>query len=134
MNDLAVEALHQRRVFCLRIADDHIVIRHQEGIGDLALGAERLTGTGYAENERITVKQVTTVGDDHIVADSVLTVVDTTLVTDLLNLERHKDRETLRGERSQHVDFPAPDGQNGIEPVHLLKLQNSELTEVASCR
>ena len=40
VNDLSVEPLDQRRVLGLRIADDNIVICHQEGVGDLTLGRE----------------------------------------------------------------------------------------------
>ena len=55
MNDLAVEALHESRVLCLRITDDHIIIRHQKGIGDLTLGTEGLTGTGSTEDQAVRV-------------------------------------------------------------------------------
>ena len=55
MNDLAVEALHESRVLRFRIADDHIVIRHQEGVGDLTLGAEGFTGTRGTEDQAVRV-------------------------------------------------------------------------------
>ena len=67
MNDLAVEALHESRVLSLRIADDHIVIRHQEGIGNLTLGAEGFTGTGGTENQAVRVLQGLPVHHDQVV-------------------------------------------------------------------
>ena len=55
VNDLPVETLDQRRVLGLRIADDDIVICHQESVGDLALGRERFTGTGRSEDQPVRV-------------------------------------------------------------------------------
>ena len=38
---------------CLGIADDDVIIRDQEGVGDLTLGAEGFAGTGGAQNQAI---------------------------------------------------------------------------------
>ena len=55
VNNLALQLLYQSRVLSLRITDDHVVIRHQESIGDLTLGAEGLTGTGGSEDQAVRV-------------------------------------------------------------------------------
>ena len=43
LDDLPFKPLYQSCIFCLRIADDDIVIRHQEGIGHFTLGTEGFT-------------------------------------------------------------------------------------------
>ena len=55
VDDLALQLLHQGGVLRLRITDDHIIIRHQESIGDFTLGAEGLTGTGSSEDQAVRV-------------------------------------------------------------------------------
>ena len=40
---------------CLRVADDDIIVRHEECVADLTLCAERLAGTGSAENQTVGV-------------------------------------------------------------------------------
>ena len=52
----------------------------------------------------------------------------------LLHLERHQYRQALRGEGSERVDFPRPDGQHRIQSVRLLILQRRHLTHVLSRR
>lgn len=134
VDDLSAERLNKRRILTLRVDDDNVRVPVQHEVGNLALAGKRLTGAGYAEDERVAVEQAATVGDDHIVADRVLPVVDAALVSDLLYLEGHEDREAFGCQRSQHVDLSAPDGQHRIQPIHLLKLQNGKLTEMPSCR
>ncbi len=48
LDDLPVQALHQRRVLGLRVADDDIIRSQQEAVGDLALGAERFAAARRA--------------------------------------------------------------------------------------
>ena len=50
VDDLPVKTLHESCIFRLRITDDHIVIRHQEGVCDFPLCRERLTRTGSTED------------------------------------------------------------------------------------
>lgn len=53
----------------------------------------------------------------------------------LLHLERHQYRQALRGEGSERVDFPRPDGQHRVQAIRLLVLQRGHLTHVLSrCR
>lgn len=37
VDNLSMQTLHQRSVFCFRVADDNIIICHQKRIGDLTL-------------------------------------------------------------------------------------------------
>ena len=49
-DDLPAEPLHQRRVLRLRVADDDIIVRHKEGVGDLPLGGEGLAASGSTKD------------------------------------------------------------------------------------
>ena len=133
VDDLAAESLHKRRILTLRVDDDNVGIAVEHQIGDLALACERFTGTGNTEDERITVEQIPAVGNDHVIADSVLTVVDTALMPDLLYLERHKYRKAFGSQGTKHIDLSAADGKNGIQTVHLLIFQNRKLAQMPSC-
>ncbi len=42
VDDLPLQPVDERSVLGLRVADDDVVIRHEEGVGDLPLGAEGL--------------------------------------------------------------------------------------------
>ena len=45
-----MQTLHQRSVLTFWVADDNIIVRHEERIADLTLCAEGFTGTGSAQN------------------------------------------------------------------------------------
>ena len=66
--------------------------------------------------------------------NGIFTEVNAALIHDLLHLERHQYRQALRGEGSERVDFPRPDGQHRIQSVRLLILQRRHLTHVLSRR
>ena len=75
LNDLPMQTLHQRGIFRFRVQDFHLVGSQQETVGDLALGAERFTGTRRAENQAIGVLQQLAVHHDKVVGQSVNAVV-----------------------------------------------------------
>ena len=125
MNDLAVESLHESRVFCLRIADDHIVIRHQEGIGDLSFRAEGFTGTGSTEDQAVWVLKRLPVHHDQVVGKRVQTVVKgfLTVLEQLLGGKGYKNRRGAGGQRTADVDEAAGKRQAAHESVLLLEVQ-----------
>lgn len=100
VNDLAFQLLHKSRVLSLRITDDHIVVRHQKRIGDLALGTEGLTGTGSSEDQAIRVFQGLPIHHDQIVGKSVQAVVKRFLsrLEQLLGGKGYKNRRARSGE------------------------------------
>ena len=74
------------------------------------------------------------VGDNHILADYILSVIHAVFVIDFLHTERDKHRKALRGKGTQGI-YPADSKrQSRIQSVHLLKFQHRKLTEVLSCR
>lgn len=60
---------------CLRVADDDIIRSEQKAVGDLALGAERFTGTRRAENQAVGVFQQLAVHHDKVVGQGIDAVV-----------------------------------------------------------
>ena len=43
---------------CFRVADDDIIVRHEERIADLTLCRETFAGTGSAENQTVRIFQL----------------------------------------------------------------------------
>lgn len=78
------------------------------------------------------VQQIGLVHHDEIVADGVFSKVDAALVHDLLHLKGDEHGQTFGGQCAESVDAPGSDGQNGVEAVKLLELQNSQLAHVLS--
>ena len=54
-DDLPVQALYKRAILRFRVADDDVVIRDEEDIGDLALGGEAFAAARCAEDEPVRV-------------------------------------------------------------------------------
>ena len=55
-------------------------------------------------------------------------------MANILHPERDKDRKALRGQRAERLDLAATERHRRIQPIKLLKLENTELTQVLSCR
>ena len=53
VDDLPMQTLHQRSVLCFRVADDDIIIRHEERIADLTLCRETFAASRCAEDQTI---------------------------------------------------------------------------------
>ena len=54
-------------------------------------------------------------------------------VIDLLDAERHEDRERLRGQGPKGVDPAGPEGQRSFQAVQLLEPEDRHLAEPLSC-
>ena len=67
LDHLAAQSLHQRRILRFRIGNDNVVIRHQECIGDLTLGAEGFTGTRCTEDQAVGILQKLPVHHNQVV-------------------------------------------------------------------
>ena len=55
-------------------------------------------------------------------------------MANILHPERDKDRKALRGQRAERLDLADTERHRRIQPIKLLKLENTELTQVLSCR
>ena len=98
-NDLAAQALDQRSVLGFWVNDDNIVVCGQRDLCDLALGGKGFTGTGDAEDKAVAVQKLLAVGQNKILGDGVLPVVDAVPVSNFLRLERHEHGEGFCGQR-----------------------------------
>ena len=70
-----MQTIHQRCVLRFRVTDDDIIIGKQKAVGNLTLGAERLTGTRRTQNQAVGVFQQLSVHHDEVVGQGVDAVV-----------------------------------------------------------
>ena len=133
VDDLATHCFNKLGILTLRVNDDNICIAGQDLIHDLTLCGEGLTTTRYAEDELIAVQELLTVSNNHVLADYVLSVIDTVLVVNVLHTERNKHGERFRCQRSECVNPSYTERHCGVQAVHLLEFQNCKLAQVLSC-
>lgn len=107
------------------VADDNIIVRHEERIADLTLRAEGFTGTGSAQNQTVGVLQLFAVNHDQVVGQGVQTVVQAFLavVEQLLCGKRHKNRRAAGGQTPLDLDLAVCQRQRGHKPLLLLKIK-----------
>lgn len=118
----------------LGVNDDNIRISRKHKVCNFTFAGKGFTRTGYTQDKRIAVQKTFAVGNYHIVANSILPVIDAVFMSDLLNLERHKHRQAFGSQRSCCLYLFTADRQYGIKPVGLLKFQNGKLAQMPSCR
>ena len=70
-----MQTLHQRCVLRFRVTDDDIIIGKQKAVGNLTLGAERLTGTRRTQNQAVGVFQQLSIHHDEVVGQGIDAVV-----------------------------------------------------------
>ena len=81
------------KVFVHWIYDDYLIISRQKYAAHLHLAEEGFTGTRHSENEAISVDELLSVTDIHILADLVDTIVIAGAVIKFLHIEWHKHRK-----------------------------------------
>ena len=121
--------------FSLRIANQDVVIgiiRVEHKKRDQFLGTEGLARAGHAQQEGRLVQKVRLVAHDEIVGNGVLSKVNAALILDLLDLEGDEYGQGFRGEGTEGVDFPHPDGQSGVQAIKLLELEYRKLAHMLS--
>ena len=119
--------LHQRGIFPFGIADKNIVLGVQHQEGHQLLGREGLAGAWDTQQECGLVQQILLVAHDKVVGDGIFSKVDTALVHDLLDLKGHEHRKTFCGQGAEGVEFPGANGQDCVQAVHLLILEDRHL-------
>ena len=132
LDDLPVQALHQRRVLGLRVADDDIIRSQQEAVGDLALGAERFAAARRAQNQAIGVFQQLAVHHNQVVGQGVDAVVQRFLAVlkKLLCRERHKNSRRAGGQTPLDLHLVQPQRQAAHQAFLLLEVQPGQLAVV----
>ena len=119
--------LHQRGVLPFGVTYQNIVLGVQHQEGHQFLGGEGLAGAGDTQQECGLVQQILLVAHDEVVGDGVFSKVDTALVHDLLDLKWHEHRKALRSQGTEGVELPGANGQDCVQAVHLLILEDSHL-------
>ena len=131
-DDLAAEALHQRVVFALRIADEHIVLCDQQDVGNLSLGREGFTGTGCAENDAVGRFQLLAIRKDHIVGQRIEAVVQrlSAVVVQFLRNKGHEDRKSRGRNGALDLHWVIPQRHGSYHSFLLLIVQRHQLTQL----
>ena len=134
MNNLSLHCFNKRGIFTLWVNDDYIGIRvGQNDIRHFFLCSKRFSCTRHTENKGIAVKKLPAVGDNHIFADDILTVIHTIFVVDFLHSEWDKHCKALCCEGTQGIYLPYTKWQSCIQSVHLLIFQHRKLAQMLSC-
>ena len=135
MNDgrrFLAQSRRQRPKFVFRVADQYIIGSVENKKSDQFLSAERFARTGHAQQERRLVQKICLIAHDEVVRDGVLSEVNAALVLHFLHLKGHEHRKAFGGEGTERIDSPCADGENGVQPVELLKFQHGKLTHMLS--
>lgn len=125
---LPVQLAHQRRVFALGIANDHVVAGQDEHDKHLALGRERFAAAGCAEDQPVWVLEQFAIDHDEVVAQRVDAVIERlrSALAELLGHERHEDRRGTSGQAPLDWHQILRERERGHEPLLLLKVQPDE--------
>ena len=107
------------------VADDDIIVRHEECVADLTLCAERLARAGGAEDQAIGVLQFFPVYHNQVVGQGVQAIIQAFLaiVEQLLCGKRHKDCRAAGGQTALDLDLAVCQRQRGHKPLLLLKIK-----------
>ena len=129
LNDLAMESFNQREILAFRVADDHVVVSHQQDISDFTLCGERFTGTRRTKNQTVGVLQVFPVHHDHIVGQRVQSAVQGLSIhlEQFLGRKGNKNSGGRCGQSPLNTDFVITQGQAGYHAAFLLKVQRNQL-------
>ena len=92
-NNLPLQPLHQRRILRLRVADDNIIVGHEESVRNLSFCGERFTGTRGAENQAVGILQRLAIHHDKVVGERVQPIIQgfRPVLIQLLRGEWHED-------------------------------------------
>ena len=128
LDDLPIEPLDEGGVLRLRVADDHIIIRHQKGVGDLPLGGKGLARTGRTQNQPVGVFQGFPVHHDQVVGQGVQAVIEGFLpvLEQLLRGERDKNGGGAGGQPPLDLNEVLRQRQGGHQPLLLLEVQAAQ--------
>ena len=107
------------------VADDDIIVRHEECVADLTLCAEGFTGTGSAQNQTVGVLQLFAVNHNQFVGQGVQAIIQAFLavVEQLLCGKRHKNRCAAGGQTALDLNLAVCQWQAAHQPLLLLKIK-----------
>ena len=118
--------------FCFRVADDNIIVCHEECIANFTLCAERLAGAGGAQNQTVGVLQLFAVNHNQIVGQSIQAIIQAffAVVEQFLCGKRHKNRCAAGGQTALDLNLAVCQRQRGHKPLLLLEIQPAQIAVV----
>ena len=127
-----MQTLHQRSVLTFWVADDDIIVRHEECVADLTLCAERLARAGGAEDQAIGVLQFFPVYHNQVVGQGVQAIIQAFLavVEQFLCGKRHKNRCAAGGKTPLDLDLAVCQWQAAHQPLLLLEVKTAQFAVV----
>ena len=127
-----MQTLHQRSVFCFRVADDNIIVRHQKSVGDFTLCTEGLAGTGSAENQTVRIFQLFAIHHDKVVGQSIQPIVQALFagLVKFLRGKRDKNCRAAGGQTSLDLNLTVCQRQAAHQPLLLLKVKAAQVAVV----
>jgi len=107
------------------VADDNIIVCHEERIADLTLCTEGFTGAGGAQNQTVGVLQLFAVHHDEVIGQGVQAIIQAfpAVVEQLLRGERHKNCRAAGGKTPLDLDLAVCQRQAAHHPLLLLKIK-----------
>ena len=107
------------------VADDDIIVRHEECVADLTLCAERLARAGGAEDQAIGILQFFPVYHNQVVGQGVQAIIQAFLavVEQFLCGKRHKNRCAAGGQTALDLNLAVCQWQAAHQPLLLLKIK-----------
>ena len=126
---LTIELVNQSRIFRFGVADDNIVIRNQERIGDFTLCGKGFTGTGRTQNQSVGVLELLSVHHDKVVRQGIQPVIERfpTILEQLLRCEGYKNRRGTGSQATTNLDQVLCQRQAAHQPGFLLKIQTAQI-------
>ena len=114
------------------VADDDIIVRHEECVAYFTLCTEGLAGTGSAQNQTIGVLQLFAVNHNQVVGQSIQAIIQAFLavVEQLLCGKRHKNRRAAGGQPPLDLDLAVCQRQAAHQPLLLLEIQPAQIAVV----
>ena len=111
-----------------RVADDNIIVRHEERVADFTLCTEGLAGAGSAQNQAVGIFQFFAVHHDKIAGQGVQTVVQAffAVIEQFLCGKRHKDRRAAGGQAALDLDLAVCQRQAAHQPLLLLEIKTAQ--------
>ena len=70
-DNLSVKGVDQRIIFALGIADDDVIVGHEEDVADFTLGRKRFARAGRTENQSVWILELFPVNHNQVVGKSV---------------------------------------------------------------
>ena len=114
------------------VADDDIIVRHEECVADLSLCRETFARAGSAEDKPIGIFQLFPVHHDKVVGQGVQAVIQAffSALIQFLCGKRNENGSAAGGQAALNLDLIVGQRQRGHKPLLLLVVQSAQIAVV----